>query len=190
MRVCAYCNTSGVMTSEHVFSNCLLERSPELDGMEIARKPGTFIRSHQEIKDVCNVCNNDKLSETDSYICSLFDRYMCRYVEAGETVEFEYDYALLARWVAKTAYNAARANGEEPLLREQLASFADFALGEARLPHNLYLLALLVTPYQMTREDRRIGAPDEYSDTGVLPPVGMGANRVVFSHPTVRQVDG
>ena len=111
------------MTREHIFSDCLLNRTPELDGGEMARKPGVFVKGDHKIKDVCATCNNVKLSETDGYICSLYDTYFHRYVQSGEVVRFEYDYSLLCRWLVKTAYNAAHANMESPV-REHLSEFA------------------------------------------------------------------
>lgn len=188
-RVCAYCGEAVGNTREHIFSNCLLERAPEIDGSVIAHKPGQFIPCHQVIKDVCGGCNNEDLSEVDDYICNLFDRYFGSYVNDNEQVDFDYDYDLLARWLLKTAYNADRANSQSSE-ESWLSDYTDYMLGSGGRPKNLHILVLLVTEYEMDAIDKRMGSPDEYTESGVLPPMGMGATRMVFSHPTVQTVKG
>lgn len=136
------------MTNEHLFSTCLLERTSEIiDSAKTARMPEKLIGPDLKIKDVCKECNNEKLSELDTYICELYDRHFEHIVEPGEIIDFSYDYDLLSRWLLKTAYNASRAQkpGEAT---DVLQEYTSFMLGEARRPQNLVIYVLMILPHE------------------------------------------
>jgi len=63
------------------------------------------------VKDVCETCNNGELSKLDRYLCVLYDRYFAKIVEDGTSVEFEYDFGRLTRWLLKISYNSSRTTG-------------------------------------------------------------------------------
>jgi hypothetical protein len=130
------------------------------------------------VNDVCASCNNQVLSELDEYFCRLYDQYFEQMLDFNTTVDFHYDFALLARALLKIAYNAARSAGSESV--PLLARLRSAILGTAPLPNQFALLAELVSPtiVQDAREPSgsRIVMPTMYRSavTKVLAP-GMEA---------------
>lgn len=155
------------MTNEHLFPRCLLERTSDIiDSAKTARMPEKLIGPDLKIKDVCKECNNEKLSELDTYICELYDRHVEHIVEPGKIIDFSYDYDLLSRWLLKTTYNASRAQkpGEAT---DVLQEYTSFMLGEARRPQNVIIYVLMILPHEKQ--------PPSKSQGQKLEPTFMGA---------------
>jgi hypothetical protein len=91
----------------------------------------------------------------DSYGASLFDRYFCDYVMTiSDAVRFEYDYALLARWLLKLSYNSARSVGSDV---ERLSRYAlTIKDPTATLPDDFSMKADLVLPSKEPQSNREI----------------------------------
>lgn len=93
--------------------------------------------------DVCEQCNNEKLSSLDSYFCKLYDLYFSNPRGLSEKVLFEYEYDLLARVLLKIAYNTARIAGSEtsPFIRT-----TDYILYGNNRPTGISIIGELVSP--------------------------------------------
>lgn len=111
-RYCAYCGADGGLTREHLWPASLHRRLVKANGAPQSlfwlRRVDAEIQGEPKIRDVCRTCNNGPLSELDSYICTLFDRYFIRILQRNEKVKFEYDYHRLKRWLLKMSFNSAR----------------------------------------------------------------------------------
>ena len=151
MAKCAFCGERPTNSSEHLLSKCLLERSAHLNVALIAKAPDRLVGPGQVINDVCKTCNNEKLSELDSYICELFDRYFNKTFESGSTIEFQYNRHLLTRWLLKSVYNVSRSQNPGPTT-EILSNYAPYLIGDSESKPNLTIFTLLLTPFQVTRE--------------------------------------
>jgi len=77
----------------------------------ITRNLTRFCHRQHVIKDVCSKCNNEPLSELDSYAKSLHQRYFNKDYQSIKNGIFEYDFEKLSKWLLKVSYNSARAAG-------------------------------------------------------------------------------
>lgn len=111
---CAYCDGPPPLTREHIWPNGFLKRGNF--GVKFSAKANKTFAGDLTISDVCARCNNGPLSALDAHACELFDRRFSKFVEAGESVPFTYDYGLLMRWLLKVSFNAARLTGQDVAL--------------------------------------------------------------------------
>ena len=63
---CAYCGERSDYTKEHIISSSVLDLFPECFAT-IDNARGKAYASDPVVKDVCSVCNNQKLSYIDNY---------------------------------------------------------------------------------------------------------------------------
>ncbi|WP_143561181.1 hypothetical protein [Sporosarcina sp. P20a] len=68
----------------------------------------SVFEAHPMIKDVCAVCNNEKLSELDQYVLEMVKRYFYKEYGPEQQIDVMYDYNLLSRFLMKTCYNSDR----------------------------------------------------------------------------------
>lgn len=148
-RICAYCSHESDLTNEHVFPECFRRT---FDAISIAKTPSgeKAILSALEIHDVCGRCNSGPLSQLDSYLCSLNDKYFSKIVHAGDHVRFEYDFDLVARMLLKIGYNVARAR-KWPL--GNWLDAAPYVLGEASCPSGFRVFLQLMIPTPVKKTD-------------------------------------
>jgi len=139
---CAYCGSVGKLSKEHVWPSCFLERL-EGNHAHFSPKSGRVHGGDYIVCDVCEQCNNEKLSPLDSYFCRLYDLYFSNPRGPNEEVLFEYDYDLLARVLLKIAYNTARSAGSEtsPFIRT-----TDYILYGNKRPTGISIIGELVSP--------------------------------------------
>lgn len=115
------------------------------------RRSQSSFEGEPQVKDVCSTCNNEVLSDLDTYICSLFDSTIVRMPARHEEVEFAYSYHLLKRWLLKTAYNSARIHQSADV--QGLQRLAPYVLGkDDRLGRTVSLFAQLAYPEPIPRE--------------------------------------
>jgi len=143
-RACAYCGSNKDLTNEHLFPDCIYERSPG-SMISIARtsEGDKAIGGALQIGDVCAQCNNEKLSALDTYICELHDQYFKTIVHAGDRVDFRFDFDRLLRWLLKTGYNTARARGWH--IRKD-SKLPQYILGERQRPPGFRIFLQLIIP--------------------------------------------
>jgi hypothetical protein len=102
-----------------------------------------------QIGDVCSTCNNEVLSELDQYFCGLYDSCIAGHTfEAGEKIDFDYDYNYLLRWLLKMLYNNARARTAEEEHVKRLRQYAEFVIEGESTPSNVLLLVRVTVPYE------------------------------------------
>lgn len=109
MKTCAYCGTTNPLTKEHIWPKGIINRVPSYIG-RYTERANKVQAGELVIKDVCQFCNNGSLSKLDDYLCNLFDSSFKDFVREYETVNFAYDYDLLARVLLKLSFNTARAS--------------------------------------------------------------------------------
>lgn len=111
-RKCAYCGSSGPLTREHLWPTSLharlVDANEQTSNCFWLRRIDKEIEAEPTLRDVCAKCNNGFLSALDGYVCGLFDRYFIQQIDRYSTVEFEFDYHLLKRWLLKVCFNSAR----------------------------------------------------------------------------------
>lgn len=113
-KTCAYCDGPPPLTREHIWPNGFLKRGNF--GVKFSAKANKTFAGDLTISDVCAKCNNGALSTLDAHACELFDRRFSKFVEAGASVPFTYDYGLLMRWLLKISFNSARSTGQDAAL--------------------------------------------------------------------------
>lgn len=138
MKICSYCKSHKhePLTKEHVFPDFLFKKNPDYK-FGYNGGIGKYTLSADQIKDVCQYCNNVILSGLDTYAKDLCDKYFDSFIRA-QPIEFEYDYDLLLRWILKISYNAARAYKTSTA---EFESYIPYILGEGNNP-KLYTLLL------------------------------------------------
>ncbi|MFD2046615.1 hypothetical protein ACFSTA_20350 [Ornithinibacillus salinisoli] len=112
---CAYCNNTIegrlIKTKEHIIPNGLIRLFPEED-ITFMKERAFKDNSGLTIGDVCNVCNNETLSELDNYGNRLIGNHFMCSLGIGQNYnnefQFEFNFHLLSRWLLKIAYNYDR----------------------------------------------------------------------------------
>lgn len=143
-RVCAYCGSGSDLTNEHLFPECIYERTQgSMISIALTPEGDKAIGGALEIGDVCARCNNEKLSALDAYICELHDRYFKTIVHSGDRVDFRFDFDRLLRWLLKTGYNTARARGWH--IKKE-STLPQYILGEVARPAGFRVFLQLIIP--------------------------------------------
>ena len=103
-RTCAYCGQASDLTNEHVIPECFQKT---FEPITTAKTPTgeKAVTSALLIGDVCPHCNNGPLSQLDTYLCELNDRYFRKVVRAGDCVRFEFNFDLLLRVLLKIGFH-------------------------------------------------------------------------------------
>lgn len=129
--ICAYCDKESKATKEHIIPAGILDIFPECDLSYNAKNEKHF-KGDAVIKDVCAVCNNEKLSELDSYGREIvLEHFSDEDFGEDNYYEFTFDYHKLARWIMKIIYNDARSNGFKD---DFFVSNKDYMLGNNLSP--------------------------------------------------------
>jgi hypothetical protein len=139
---CAYCDTPGTLTRDHVWPACLLERTGGR-AAHFSHKGGRVHGADYVVRDVCEHCNGVLLSPLDGYFCRLYDEYFAIGHGQAATVRFAVDYHLLTRALLKIAYNSARAAGSDDSYLRALRQYIRDGLPA---PTQLAVFAELVSP--------------------------------------------
>lgn len=147
MRECVFCGGKK-LSKEHVWSSCLLEKRKGNKKYSSNAVPDKFIGPNAlQIRDVCEDCNSNNLSELDDYFCQIYDDYIKNIIYEGDQISFNYNYSLLSRWLLKALYNNARAGKAEAKFTNLLSQYSDYILnGQLDSPEFLLFLQLII-PY-------------------------------------------
>lgn len=149
MRKCVFCGTESRLTKEHVWSAGLLDRRQGKKKYSSRRVPDKFIGPNSlQIKDVCVVCNNERLSKLDNYICNLYDEYFSSTVHPNDQIVFKYEYSLLSRWLLKTLYNNARYGKAEKSHIKVLKKYVNNILNSEFTTPEVQIFLQLIIPYK------------------------------------------
>jgi hypothetical protein len=115
MSKCSYCkkefnNKENQRTREHIFPNGLIKLFPDQNITFTPRK-NYVDNSGMVIKDVCSKCNNEVLSDLDTYGCNLIEKHFHKKLN-GKNISIKksvkIDYNLTSRWLIKILYNLSR----------------------------------------------------------------------------------
>lgn len=109
---CAYCKQEKPATREHIIPKGIIDLFPECElviSMRGQEEEDSVYKGEAVIKDVCSECNNIKLSELDAYGLEFIKKYFVIEYDKDISLEVEYTYHLLVRWLLKIAYNNERA---------------------------------------------------------------------------------
>ncbi|WP_156337259.1 hypothetical protein [Paenibacillus dakarensis] len=148
LKTCAYCGTTNPLTKEHIWPKGIINRVPSYIG-RYSERANKVQAGELVIKDVCQFCNNGSLSKLDDYLCNLFDSFFKDFVREYETVNFAYDYDLLARVLLKLSFNTARAS-KQPI--DLFSPMIPYILGtENSRPNNFSILVNLVKPTKVLK---------------------------------------
>jgi len=108
MKTCSYCNSTAPLTKEHIWPSNLIKKYEEKLA-SYNKKIDKLVYSDPVIKDVCANCNNVLLSPLDAYLSNLYDLWLYKSLNPGESTRIEFDFELLSRALLKISYNSARA---------------------------------------------------------------------------------
>jgi len=148
---CAYCDgTERPLTREHIWGETFHDRHPPHTNFS-AKVPEEGVKSDPVIKDVCDKCNNEKLSPLDAFGIGITEKY---FIPSGDGVKppvhFDYgSFDMFSRWLLKLLYNDARACNQQV---EEHAAFRRYILGEAESPHNFNIFGVLLRPARVPKE--------------------------------------
>jgi len=172
-RLCAYCGKEGTFSREHIWPKCFLERVDYL-AAHYSPESGNVHGADYIVKDVCQVCNNEKLSKLDQYFCSLYDIYFKEPRGPNSEVIFKYDFNLLSRVLLKIAYNTARSAGSETAPFQALKNY----ILEGDVPPSPFaIIAELVSPAYIVDNSKEISIPKE------IPSIGYRSARAKLTTP-------
>lgn len=127
--VCSYCKEKRQLTGEHLIPMSLLNLFPECDINYVHDK--CFKGDRIVINDVCNICNNETLSELDTYGAKMVKEYFVKTYEATDYLSVQYDFLTLSKWLLKILYNVARSNKIDTTWFEKNL---DYILGKTEIP--------------------------------------------------------
>lgn len=106
---CAYCYKNTTPTKEHVFPNFFYKNLnlKDTNSSYVSFNSGTNKVTKKElfVSDVCDECNNIKLSELDNHFSKIAQQLL---FSENSLLTITYNYDLLLRWLLKTMFNAIR----------------------------------------------------------------------------------
>jgi hypothetical protein len=104
------------MTREHIIPNFLYREFPN-QKLGYNQRADKYMTWEAVVRDVCERCNGGPLSALDNYARTFLKavKYERTY-ETTADITFSYDFDLLARWLLKVSFNAARALSRAPAL--------------------------------------------------------------------------
>lgn len=108
---CAYCGSStSNITKEHVINKAFLDRFYNM-GLGYANCYDKITANYLTVRDVCDVCNNEILSDYDEYFLNFYENhYTESQLKPNDTFEITYNYEKISKWILKTLYNLERKN--------------------------------------------------------------------------------
>jgi hypothetical protein len=141
-RICAYCNENKrALTREHIWPRCIIERAKH--ELRYSGKAQKIVRADLVIRDVCEVCNNEALSELDDYFCYLYDKYFSQEIHESQAITFSYEYGKLFRALLKIAFNSSRTTGRD---EENMQKYASTIRSRESVPVGLFIKLVTIYP--------------------------------------------
>lgn len=174
MKKCAYCGidlTKKNKTKEHIIPNGLIKLFPEQD-ITFTLDKAYKDNFGQSISDVCNTCNNIKLSELDSYGIKLIRENFMKDFERDDKLSITFNKNKLSRWLLKIAYNYERISKSSCTWFQ---SNMDYILGESDICDSFSIFAGLHVDMNPMGEKNdlylplSIGTDLKFYDRGIIP---------------------
>lgn len=107
MLICAYCGKEARGTKEHIISRSVLDLFPECF-VTVDNVRNKIYESDPMVRDVCDECNNNRITYIDSYAKSIIEKYFLKKFEMDSVLSFEYDYVMIQKMLVKYAFNDSR----------------------------------------------------------------------------------
>ncbi len=143
-RKCAYCGKSENLSREHIFPGSIIKRYED-NLISISDKSDKYFKADLVVRDVCEPCNNGILSNLDSQLISIFDKYMHHPIQPGDSAELSFDYHSLLRVLLKISYNSARASSDGMKAVKALKKYVPYILGKTKTAPEIILRLQIVT---------------------------------------------
>lgn len=115
---CAYCGKEAKATKKHIISCAILDLFPECY-LTFDNARNVIHGADPMVKDVCEDCNNNRISYIDNYAKEFISRYFTRKYNEDDTVEIEYDYVMIQKVLLKYAFNDMRSRKEDCLFYDE-----------------------------------------------------------------------
>ncbi len=152
-RTCAYCISASKLTREHIIPKFLYELN-EKNYVGFNSKANKVIQSEHQIKDVCSICNNERLSLLDSYGKRLYlTNNLEKNYPSNVKIKFKYDYHYLLRFLLKMTYNQSRFSGKFDYLYSDLRNYILHGSDLDKIS-NLKLFLEICSRYKLNRKDK------------------------------------
>lgn len=151
---CVYCGRASALTCEHVVPNFIYKRNP-LGKFGYNPKASKLLTWEAKLRDVCMRCNNQNLSNLDSYLNHIYEvNHIDVMITNEDVVPFRYDFPLLARVLLKLSYNCLRFKGTDI---EWVKPFISYILRGEDYPDHLGMkLGIeVVRSHRITDEERK-----------------------------------
>ena len=176
MSTCAYCGNEAQLTIEHVVPNFLYKDNP-LAKFGYNFRADRFMSWEIQTKDVCAQCNNNHLSQVDTYANQFFkDNRVDRMITNEKSLRITYDYSWLSRLLLKITFNCLRFKGEKTQL---LRPFADYILHGVGFPPEYHVkIAVEIVPCHKITDNEKAYLPEVSKDWEYLPPHMIRAGEV------------
>lgn len=184
---CAYCGSGKSFTKEHIFPKFLYKKDPTKKlGYNIAADK--YINSEAVIKDVCEKCNNEYLSELDTYGKDFYtNNRLEKFYRKRVIVNIKYEYNLLLRWLLKISYNSVRLKKEDLEWFEPLRKFL-LTGNDQILKFKINLYVEIIKSHKIRSDEKKYLAP-ELHRWKFLPPDLYRAGRGNLSGSSEINVD-
>lgn len=130
MKICAYCDSNkNKITKEHVVNRSFIDRYYKT-GKGYANVWEKYSENFLTVKDVCSKCNNEILSQLDSYFLDFYEANLPREIVLEDSqYSIEYNFSKLSKWLLKTSYNSERKNAYE-YLPQRMHRYKDYIVGK------------------------------------------------------------
>lgn len=110
--ICVYCGEDKKGSKEHIISSSVLDLFPECFVTIDSVRKNVYL-ADPLIKDVCETCNNARISYIDTYAKELISNYfICKYGK-DDTLDFHYNYTLVQKMLLKYAFNDLRSQKDD-----------------------------------------------------------------------------
>lgn len=110
--ICAYCGENKKGSKEHIISCSVLNLFPECFATIDNIRKKVYL-ADPLIKDVCEKCNNERISYIDTYAKEIIFNYFVRKYDKDDKLDFHYNYTLVQKMLLKYAFNDLRSQKED-----------------------------------------------------------------------------
>lgn len=110
--ICAYCGENKKGSKEHIISSSVLDLFPECFATIDNIRKNVYL-ADPLIKDVCEKCNNERISYIDAYAKEIIANYFVKKYEKEDKLDFHYNYTLVQKVLLKYAFNDLRSQKED-----------------------------------------------------------------------------
>lgn len=105
--ICAYCGENKKGSKEHIISCSVLDLFPECFVTIDNIRENVYL-ADPLIKDVCEKCNNERISYIDTYAKEMISNYFIKKYGKDDKLKFCYNYTLVQKTLLKYAFNDLR----------------------------------------------------------------------------------